>query len=355
MKNTLLSFIFPLISFLAPLLTSISLAEEPVTDVQATHPDLVNASVPNQYRVVEGDTLWDISALFLRDPWMWPEIWHANQQIANPHLIYPGDIISLVYIDGVPKLVLSRSRDEKLSPEIRVRDHRQPIAALPLKIIEAFLSSNRVATSQELNAAPYVLGGYERRLLVGVGDDFYARGDFTANRRYFGIYRAGDPYRDPSSGEILGIRAKSVGSAQLKAIKDDIATLGATYSEGEIRLQDRLLSQQGPVLPATFYPRAPKQEVSGAILSVEGAVRNAGALDVVALNLGDRDGLNLGDTLAIFKTGELVKDPVRGKSVRLPDEPVGLIMVFHSYQKMSFALVLEADRQLEIGDLVRNP
>jgi hypothetical protein len=360
MKIILLGFIFLLPSFLAgsslpTFASTANLAESPSADARLDPSGLLNPRVPNQYRVVEGDTLWDISALFLRDPWMWPEIWHANQQIANPHLIFPGDIISLVYIHGVPKLVVSRNRDQKLSPQIRVQDHREPISALPLKIIQAFLSNNRVASMEELNAAPYVLGGYERRLLVGVGDDFYARGDFSANGRYFGVYRPGKPYQDPSTGEVLGIRAKSVGTAKLKALKDDIATLGATYAEGEIRRQDRLLSQQGPLLPGTYYPRAPEREVTGTILSVEGALRNAGALDVVALNLGEHHGLHLGDTLAIFKMGELVKDPIKGKPVRLPDEPVGLLMVFHRYQKMSFALVLEADRQLDIGDLVRNP
>ena len=114
--------------------------------------------------MVKGDTLWDISALFLRDSWMWPEIWHANKQIANPHLIYLGDIISLVYIDGSPKLMLSRNRDEKLSPQIRAEDHKAPIAALPLNIIENFLSKNSVASDQALQSAPYLLGGYERRL-----------------------------------------------------------------------------------------------------------------------------------------------------------------------------------------------
>jgi hypothetical protein len=127
--------------------------------------NLLNETVPKQYRVVEGDTLWDISDLFLRDPWMWPEIWHANQQIANPHLIYPGDLIRLVYVDGRPKLVVSRSRDKKLSPSIRTEDRDGAIEALPLDIINNFLSKNRVTNTAELEGAPYVLGGYEPRLL----------------------------------------------------------------------------------------------------------------------------------------------------------------------------------------------
>ena len=316
---------------------------------------LFNVTVPEQYQVVAGDTLWDIAALYLRDPWMWPEIWYANQQIANPHLIYPGDIISLVYIDGRPRLMLSRNREEKLSPQIRPEDHRAPIPALPLETIENFLSKNRVVSDSLFKSAPYVLGGYERRLLVGIGDDFYARGDFSDQRLDYGIYRRGTPYIDPLSGELLGIRAQSVGRAQVKVVKDDIATLGTTYAEGEIRAKDRLLHREDNLLPSTFYPRAPEAEINAVVISVEGGVRNAGALDVVAVNRGDRDGLQAGDTLAIYKMGELVKDQVARKLVRLPDERIGLLMIFRTYQKMSFGLVLVADRQLDLGDLARNP
>jgi hypothetical protein len=346
MKKIVLGIILMLASAVISVQTSAS-ADDPQL--------LLNDAVPEQYQVVAGDTLWDISALFLRDPWMWPEIWHANQQIANPHLIYPGDIISLVYLDGRPRLMLSRNRDEKLSPQIRAEDHKAPIPALPLETIENFLSKNRVTSDAELRSAPYVLGGYERRLLVGIGDDFYARGDFSSQSLNYGIYRRGNPYIDPSSGEVLGISAKSVGRAQVKVVKDDIATLGTTYAEGEIRVKDRLLNRENHLLPSIFHPRAPEAKVDAVVISVEGGVRNAGALDVVAINRGDRDGLQAGDTLAIFKRGELVKDQVVKRPVRLPDERIGLLMVFRTYQKMSFGLVLVADRQLDLGDLARNP
>ena len=322
---------------------------------QGAHHQLLNEDIPDQYEVEKGDTLWDISAIFLRDPWMWPEIWYANQQIANPHLIYPGDLISLVYIDGKPRLQVNRSREHKLSPQIRSLDHQQAIATLPLDIIDNFLSRTRVTSSAELNAAPYVLGGYERRLLMGMGDDFYARGDFTDNQLNYGIYRRGDAYIEPSTGEILGLRAEDVGSAKVKAVKDSVATLGATRSVGEIRVKDRLLSREERSLASTFYPRAPKDNIAGVVLNVEGGVRNAGALDVVALNRGDRDGLQAGDTLAIYKEGEMVKDRIADERIRLPDERIGLLMVFYTYEKMSFGLVMQADRQLDIGDLVRNP
>jgi len=279
---------------------------------------VINEDVPNRYTVVRGDTLWDISAVFLQDPWMWPEIWHTNQQIDNPHLIYPGDIISLVYINDVPELKIVRSREVKLSPEIRSLDHDEAISALPLNVISTFLSKTRVTDDATLNGAPYVLGGAERRILVG-------------------------------------LRAIDIGAARVKALKDDVVTLNASRAEGEIRVKDRLLVAEERTLASTFYPRAPETEINGAVMNVEEGVRNAGALDVVAINRGDRDGLQSGDTLAIFKRGELVKDRVASERIRLPDERIGLLMVFDTYEKMSFALVMEADRQIDLGDLLRNP
>jgi hypothetical protein len=316
---------------------------------------LINENVPTSYTVKSGDTLWDISALFLQNPWMWPEIWHANQQIDNPHLIYPGDVITLVYVDGVPQLKVSRTREVKLSPEIRSLDRAEAISALPLDIIDTFLSRTRVTDDATLSAAPYVIGGSERRILVGMSDDFYARGDFIAKRLHYAIYRRGEPYVDADSGELLGIRAMDVGAARIKAVKDDIATLTVSRADGEIRINDRLLFGEERTLASTFYPRAPQSVISASVLNIEDGVRNAGALDVVAINRGDREGLRAGDTLAIFKRGDLVKDRIASERIRLPDERIGLLMVFYTYEKMSFGLVMQADRQIDVGDILRNP
>jgi hypothetical protein len=188
-----------------------------------------------------------------------------------------------------------------------------------------------------------------------MGDDLYARGDFTRNQLNYGVYRPGDAYIDPVSGEILGIRAEDIASARIKAVDKDIGTLGVTRSKGEIRLRDRLLNREERALPPDFHPRAPGQEIRGQVINIEGGVRIGGALDVVSINRGDRESLKAGDTLAIYKAGEWIKDPVAKNQVRLPDERIGLLMVFYSYEKMSFGLVMEADRQLDVGDLVRNP
>ncbi|MEH6468109.1 MAG: LysM peptidoglycan-binding domain-containing protein [Porticoccus sp.] len=313
-----------------------------------------NDDVPDKYTVKKGDTLWDISELYLRDPWLWPEIWYVNPQIRNPHLIYPGDIISLVYIDGRPRLTLERGRDVKLSPGVKVLPHAEAIPALPLDIINSFLSRNRLVTQEEIDAAPYVVAGHEKRLLSGVNDTFYARGQFDETPVY-GLYRIGKPYVDPETEELLGLRAQDVGSAKLKTVDTDIGTLLATRTEEEIRVGERLLPHEERRLESTFYPSAPEDTVEGVIMAVEGGISQVGHLDVVAINRGEREGLAPGNVLAIYKQGETVTDKVAKEKITLPDERGGLLMIFRTFEKMSYGLVLSADRPLAVNDVVKNP
>ncbi len=313
-----------------------------------------NEDVPDKYTVKKGDTLWDISEFFLRDPWLWPEIWYVNPQIRNPHLIYPGDIISLVYIDGRPRLTLQRGRDIKLSPEVKVLPHADAIPALPLDIINNFLSRNRLVTQEEIDGAPYVVAGYEKRLLSGSGDNFYARGQFDETPAY-GLYRIGKPYVDPETDELLGIRAQDVGSAKLKTVEGDIGTLLASRTIEEVRVGERLFPHEERRLESTFYPSAPESEVEGVIMAVEGGVSQVGHLDVVAINRGEREGLAEGNVLAIFKRGETITDKVAKEKITLPHERAGLLMIFRTFEKMSYGLVLNAERPLAVNDILKNP
>ncbi|UTW44522.1 LysM peptidoglycan-binding domain-containing protein [bacterium SCSIO 12696] len=312
--------------------------------------------VPDRYTVQSGDTLWDISEHFLKTPWLWPEIWHVNPDIANPHLIYPGDVIKLVYIDGQPRLTVERGRTVKLSPKIKELPHAEAIPALPLDAIAHFLSRNRVVEPGVLEAAPYVLAGSDKHLLTGAGQDFYARGELAAGVPTFGVYRKGDPYVDPLTGELLGIRAKDIGTGKLKAISDSgVATFNATRSAEEIRIADRLLPHEERKINATFYPKAPGRDVEGLIIAVEDGLNQIGRLDVVALNKGERNGVEEGNILAIYKRGETIKDRLTGEAVELPSERAGLLMVFRTFEKMSYGLVMKADRPLAVGDKVHNP
>lgn len=313
-----------------------------------------NDNVPDKYTVKKGDTLWDISDFFLRDPWLWPEIWYVNPQIRNPHLIYPGDIISLVYIDGRPRLMLERNRNVKLSPGVKVLPHDEAIPTLPLEVIHNFLSRNRVVTEEEIEGAPYVVAGHEKRVLSGFNDDFYARGEFDETPSY-GLYRIGEPYVDPETEEVLGIRAQDIGSAKVKTVDGDIATLLATRAVEEIRIGERLLPHEERRLDSTFYPSGPENEIDGVIMAVEGGITQVGHLDVVAINRGEREGLEIGNVLAIYKRGETVRDRVAKEQITLPNERAGLLMVFRTFEKMSYGLVLGADRPLAVNDLVKNP
>ena len=164
---------------------------------------------PERYTVVKGDTLWDISARFLNNPWYWPEIWHVNPQVANPHLIYPGDRLALVYIDGKPRITKVASNDVvKLSPKVRSEPIDTPIPAIPLDAIGSFLTDTRIVSPEEINGAPYVLEGEDGRIITGAGDKLYARGEKPADK--VGVFRRSKEFRDPDTGEFLGLEARSI-------------------------------------------------------------------------------------------------------------------------------------------------
>jgi nucleoid-associated protein YgaU len=326
-----------------------------LSQAMAEDPEL-KPNYPEQYTVVKGDTLWDISNTFLNNPWMWPEIWHVNPQIANPHLIYPGDVIRLVYFDGKPRLVVDTSgRVVKLSPEVRVLESDEAIPAIPLDEINNFLSRSRIVTAEEIERAPYVVSGEAKRLVLGKGDRLYARGQFDSEVPAYGIYRKGETYVDPDTKELLGIQATDIGSGKMRALEGEIATLLMTRTTEEVRVGDRLLSDEQRAIDSSFFPSAPAVDVNATIIAVEGGVTQVGKMDVVIINRGDREGIVVGNVLAVYKRGGAVKDRVKGDTVTLPDERAGLVMVFRTFEKLSMGLVLEAERPLAVKDLVRNP
>ncbi|WP_439860316.1 LysM peptidoglycan-binding domain-containing protein [Pseudomonas sp. MBLB4136] len=314
---------------------------------------------PDRYTVVKGDTLWDISGRFLSQPWKWPEIWHANPQVENPHLIYPGDELSLVYVDGQPRLMLNRGESRgtiKLSPKVRVTPMAEAIPTIPLEAINSFLLSNRIVDNPEqFQSAPYVVAGNAERVVSGAGDRVYARGQFDENAPVYGIFRQGKTYIDPETQEFLGINADDIGGGEIVAEEGDIGTMTLTRSTQEVRLGDRLFPTEERAINSTFMPSEPSREVRGLILDVPRGVTQIGQFDVVTLNKGARDGLEVGNVLAVYKTGETVRDRVTGESVKIPDERAGLLMVFRTYDKLSYGLVLGATRQLAVLDKVRNP
>src|SRR5690606_29736666 len=333
-------------SLLALLLVAVSGIAQ--ADVQ------LKADQPEQYTVVKGDTLWDISGRFLREPWKWPELWHANPQVENPHLIYPGDRLSLVYVDGQPRLMLNRGASRgtiKLSPTVRTTPMAEAIPTIPLQAINSFLLSNRIVDSaEEFNGAPYIVAGNAERVISGSGDRVYGRGVFEDNIPVYGIFRQGKTYIDPETGEFLGINADDVGSAEIVDMEGDIATMMLTRVTQEARIGDRLFASEERAVNSSFMPSEPEEEINGLILDVPRGVTQIGQFDVVTLNKGARDGLKDGNVLAVYKTGETVRDRVTGENVKIPDERAGLLMVFRTYEKLSYGLVLQATRSLAVQD-----
>lgn len=314
---------------------------------------------PQNYTVVRGDTLWEISGKFLSQPWKWPEIWHANPQVQNPNLIYPGDVLSLTYVDGQPRIVLNRGESRgtiKLSPQVRSTPMAEAIPTIPLEKINSFLLSNRIVDSDsEFSQAPYIVAGNAERVVSGAGDRIYARGAFAGGHEIYGLYRQGKTYSDPQTKEVLGINADEIGTGEVVAEEGDIATLVLSRTTQEVRMGDRLLPTEERAISSTFVPGSPSSEIDGLILDVPRGVTQVGQLDVVTLNKGRRDGLAEGNVLAVYKTGETVRDRITGESVKIPDERSGLLMVFRVYDKLSYGLVLNATRSLAVLDKVRNP
>jgi hypothetical protein len=318
---------------------------------------VLNPDHPDRYTVVKGDTLWDISTMFLRDPWLWPEIWYVNPQIANPHLIYPGDILTLVYVDGKPQLRLQRGRDARLSPQIRVESLESAIPTIPIDAIKQFLTKPLVVSEKDLKIAPYVVASADEHVVTGAGDRVYARRIEGTDVGLFDIFKPGGPYTDPDTDEVLGYEAIYVGEGAVQSFGDP-ATLLLTKTDREARVGDRLwpATREDPI--THFTPHAPAPGTEGRIISVLGGVTQIGQFDVVVINRGSTDGMETGHILRIFQAGETARDIVSGKrgdTVRLPDEDAGMLMVFRTFDRVSFCLVMKATRAMHINDFVRTP
>ena len=309
---------------------------------------------PNEYVVQVGDTLWDIAATFLKDPWFWPEIWHINTQIANPHLIYPGDVLALVYIDGQPRITNVRASTYRLSPQARISPISQAVTSIPYEAVSAFLSSGAVLEKRETDQLPYLLETRGDHLIAAAGNVVYARGlnDAQLGSRY-NVVEIGEPLVDPDDNKLIGYQGKFIGEGTLRRTGDP-ATVALTDTSQEAVPGDKLIPESVDV-PLNFYPRAPSSSIDGRIISVVGGVTQIGQYHVVVLNRGTRDGLAVGDVLSVFRTGETIKDRFGGGKVRLPDEEAGTLMVFKVYDRIGYGLVMEATQAIHIHDTVRNP
>jgi len=309
---------------------------------------------PNEYVVQVGDTLWDIAGEFLKDPWYWPEIWYVNPDIENPHLIYPGDVLGLVYIDGQPRITNVRGSAYRLSPQARVTPLTESINSIPYESVAAFLSSGVILEKGQADSLPYLVETRGEHLIAAAGNEIYVRGlkEDTPGAR-FNVVHVGDPLRDPDDNRLIGYQGLLVAEGRLRR-GGDPATVALTDTVREAVRGDRLLPEAVDV-PLNFFPRAPSSIIDGRIISVVGGVTQIGQYQVVVINRGSNDGLSIGDVLSVFQTGGVIQDRVKGGKVTLPDEQAGTIMVFKTYDRISYGLVMEATQAIHVLDSVRNP
>jgi hypothetical protein len=355
----------------------------------------IKDGAPERYVVQKGDTLWGISGRYLKEPWRWPELWKMNQdQVKNPHLIYPGDAIVLDRSGGEAKLQLVALETTKLEPRIRVeRTARDALPSISPSIIEPFLSKPLVVSVDELDGAARIVAASDSRVTLGAGDRAYAEGIAKNKGEQWQIFRRGDPLIDPETNQVLGYEAVYLGEARVRQ-HGEIATIDIVRSVQEVHRDDRLLplGKQEPVF--SYMPHPPLVPVKGHIISLYGGLQETGPMSIVALSKGSKDGLQVGSVLAIersqtssrynqrteplfgrsgisgsdsprvyhteplppretvFARGETVS---RGDIAKLPDERYGLLMVFRTFDRTSFALVMEASRPVAVSDYVTNP
>lgn len=333
----------------------------------------VRESHPRQYTVKKGDSLWYISSMFLKDPWYWPEIWQNNRQIQNPHVIFPGDILTLIYVNGQPQIMVNEEQHQeiqqasttdekglpvkKLSPRMRAEELAASIPSIPGDAIRQFLTKPRVVTKEQLESAPRIIGSQDNHLILGEGHRVYIRGELDKERVRFSVFHPGDALHDPNTNEILGYEAKYAGNVHITDYADP-ASGDLTFTEREVLIGDRLLPEDRSKLENLFFPHIPEDDVNAQIISLYDAMSGVAQFQIVVINSGERDGIEVGHLLATFTKGDTIRDHYdkrRSEPVKLPNERSGLVMIFKTFDRVSYGLTLESERVIHNLDYVHTP
>jgi len=332
----------------------------------------VKKSAPVRYVVKKGDTLWSISRHFFDSPWLWPEVWYENPAIHNPHLIYPGDVITLTNVGGKPELTVRRGgnivrttspalREHMLKPKVQRTALAKAVPTIPYDAISSLLSKPRVMSAKDYARAPYVLRPVDGRMLAAAPNPVYVRGiaksdDDTGNA--FAVVRKRKPLHDPKTGKLLGFEVIYLGRGVITATGDP-STLKLQHSTQEISGGDRLVPVDTGVVPAQFPLLTPRTSIKGQVIDVVGGMEQVGQYQVIVLDRGEKAGLKTGDVLAVRKPGNTVDDPYAHGSlsgdVKLPSRRVGEAVVFRTFSEVSFALVMRATQPVRTGYSVTNP
>ena len=341
----------------------------PAMAQEATPPIELAPGAPDKHVVVKGDTLWDISATFLKSPWRWPEVWQLNkEQIADPHWIYPGDIVYLDTSGAIPRLRLGKSVGggmaanggsggdgvQRLEPVVRAESlDKDAISTVSMSAIEAFINRPLIVDEKGLAESPRIVATQEGRVYLGRGDRAYVRGIKEDGVSDWHIYRPAKPLLDPDTRKPLAYEALYLGSAQVVR-KGDPTTIRIVGNAEEIGEGDRLVPADA-ARTVNFAPRAPERDVSGKIISVYRGITQVGRNSVVALNVGKNQGLDVGHVLTVQQTGRLAKDREKNELVKLPNEPIGQLLVFRTFDNISYGLIVDASESITVGDGVVNP
>lgn len=340
----------------------------------------IRDGAPSRYQVKKGDTLWDISKKFLAEPWLWPEVWYFNPQIVNPHLIYPGDTLVMSYVGNKPQIRVLRpgqqalsgvnaqvtgydvpSKVVKLSPRVRSEPIDAAIPTVPINAISSFLNSSRVLTEEELNSLPTIIGSLDNHLISGPNTTVYVESLPEEDVARYSIVRKGRVFKHHETQEILGYEALEIGDAKLtsKANADGLSSLVVGNNIREVLKQDMLAGPDAHTIVSSFLPSAPEVEVQGEIIALHNAIANVASNQVVIIDVGSRDGLEVGNVMAIDQSGAIVREKLpgstRSKEIQLPDVQAGLALIFRVYDRVSYGLIVDSSRAIHVTDKVRNP
>ena len=376
---------------------SLILLFAPVVSALAAESGSLKDTAPDRYTVVKGDTLWDISGRYLKEPWRWPELWKMNQeQVKNPHRIYPGDVLVLHRAPQGAQLPRLSLETVKRSPAVRVEPRDgQAVPAISPSVIGPFLSKPLVVGQNELDSAARIVATEENRVAIGAGNVAYAQGITKDKGEIWQVFRRGDALVDPETKETLGFEAIYLGEARVRDYGGGVATIEITKSTQEIYQGDRLLPASGEAPNFAYVPHSPQKNIRGRIVSAYGNLQETGPFSIVALSKGSSDGLEVGHVLAIYRSqsssrytqrtqplfgrsgpsgndeprtyhGERLSprdgpvytsgEPIKESDIaQLPDERYGLVMVFRTFDRAAFGLVMQASRPVAVLDVVTTP
>lgn len=338
----------------------------------------IRDDAPDRYEVVVGDTLWDISGRFLEDPWLWPEVWELNPQIENPHLIYPGDVIALVYSADGPMLTLTRGGAEttglrtiRLSPQVRREPMSSAIPAIPLDQISAFLKGTIIVSETELENSPYLLGNRSGTLLSENNEEVFAKGSWDDEINEYNIVRGGQIYTDPESGAIVGLEGKHIGTATIVNRDGSNATLLTANVEEEIRKGDRFIASSGSRIDSNYFPRPPSSSIEGRIIDISSERTVGNLYDTIVINRGSKNRLRVGNLLALQKPDIEIEDDIGkatlGQQVKqslgfsndnvetFSGEKYATVLIYRVFEDASLGIILSADQAVRLEDRVVTP